>query len=279
VFDSVAIVGVGLIGASIGMALKRRGLCRRVLGIGRRAESLETARQRGAIDVYTLDFGPELSDFDLVILCAPVDRIPELAERAAPFLDSKTTITDAGSTKAEIVRQIESRLPRTFHFVGSHPLAGSEKRGPQAACDRLFEGKTCVVTPTPASDPNVVSAVTKFWMSLGMRVVLLDPDWHDAILARTSHLPHLVASALACSLGVSDTPLVASGFRDTTRIASSDPDIWSPIFAQNGAALLAALDRFEIHLHEFRSALNEHDLITLRRLLQKAKDCRDALGS
>lgn len=278
-FDCVGIVGVGLIGASIGLALKERGLCNRVLGFGRSLESLRAAERLGAVDQGRVGLGPELGAAELVVVCAPVDRIVELTVEASNFTAPRAHVTDAGSTKARIVAALTERLPKTSRFVGSHPIAGKEKQGPSAAVPNLFEGKTCVITPVDTTPIDVVAQVSKFWDSLGMDILLLPPEKHDALLARTSHLPHLLASALATMLGADERPLAGTGFRDTTRVASGSPELWSAIFEQNQSALLAALDEYRATLARFRAALESNDIATLKELLTDGKSKRDALGS
>ena len=277
-FGCVAIVGVGLIGASIGLALKQRRLCDDVLGIGRRTSSLEAARKAGALDRYALGIGPELQDVELLLLCVPVDRIVDTALESTAHLPAGALITDAGSTKAVIVGELERRLPAQMRFIGSHPLAGSEARGPEAGSAQLLEGRTCVITPTQCTAEDAVSQATDFWTALGMRVTTLTPSEHDRILARTSHLPHLVACALASVVADEELPFVGSGLRDTTRIAAGGPDLWTAIFQQNRGAVLAAITEYQLRVDEIRSALEQQDDPTLERLLANGKRHRDAMG-
>jgi prephenate dehydrogenase len=279
-FNQLTIVGVGLIGGSIGLAAKRRGVVRRVRGLGRQQTSLDRALQAGAIDEAHLDPATALAGADLVVFCTPVDQIAEQALRFAPLCPPGALLTDAGSTKATIVEGIESKLPATGpRFVGSHPLAGSEKRGPEFADAELFQGRWTVVTPTQRTPPDAVAQVIDFWTALGSRVKTMTPADHDRALALTSHLPHLVAAALAGALPPPWHELTASGFRDTTRIAAGDPGLWSAIFAHNRAPLMDALGCFENQLRELRQAVERNDEAAVRRLLAHAKEVRDALGS
>lgn len=277
-FERVAIAGVGLMGASLGLALRQRGLCQHVLGIGRDRARLEEAHQLGAIDEFAVGVGPELANVDLLVVCVAVDAIAPLILKALPLLPRHAIVTDAGSTKAEIVAAIERDAPGA-RFVGGHPLAGSEKRGAAAAIAGLYEGKRCVVTATDRTDPEALARVTAFWQSLGMTVLRLSPVEHDRVLARTSHLPHLAAAALAATLGAADRPFAATGFRDTTRVAGGDPGLWTAIFAQNRAALLDALAGLESQLAAYRQALTHSDLSALEQLLTDGKRNRDALGN
>jgi prephenate dehydrogenase len=208
-----------------------------------------------------------------------VDGIAGQVLAAAADCAAGTVLTDAGSTKATIVRAVDGRLPAGVAFVGSHPLAGSEKRGPAHADPDLFQDRLTVVTPTAATDPAALERVTAFWKALGSRVRCMDPDEHDRSLALTSHLPHLVASALAGILPPELQDLTASGFRDTTRIAAGDPSIWTGIFAHNRQAVLDALRLFTERLAEYRQALEAGDGAALVRLWSRAKKVRDALGS
>jgi prephenate dehydrogenase len=276
---TLTIVGVGLIGGSIGLAAKRRGVARRVLGAGRQRPSLDRALAVGAIDEAHLDLAEAVHRAEVAVFCTPVERIAEQVLAAAPGCAAGTLLTDAGSTKAAIVRGIEGRLPDGVTFVGSHPLAGSEKRGPGFADPNLFQGRLTVVTPTPLTDPAAVERTAGFWRALGARVRLMDPEAHDRALALTSHLPHLVAAALAGILPPELHDLTATGFRDTTRVAAGDPSLWTGIFAQNRGAVLDALRRLRERLDAFQQALEAGDEAAIDTLLAQAKRVRDALGS
>jgi cyclohexadieny/prephenate dehydrogenase len=277
--ETLTIIGVGLIGGSIGLAAKRRGVCRRVLGVGRQEETLARALAVGAIDRGFLDAGEALSESDLAVFCTPVDRIADQVLSGAARCRPGTLLTDAGSTKAAIVHRIDGGLPREINFVGSHPLAGSEKRGPEHAHADLFQDRVTVVTPTGQTNPEAVERTCAFWRALGSRVRMMPPEEHDQALAVTSHLPHLLASALAAILPPHLQPLTATGFRDTTRVAAGDPSIWTGIFVQNRQAVLEALRVYLERLDEFRAVLDRGDEQALDELLAQAKRVRDALGS
>lgn len=277
--DVLTIVGVGLIGGSIGLAARRRGVARRVRGLGRNLVTLETARELGAVDEIGTEWTQLLPGSEVVVFCTPVDRIAENVLAAAPFCSPGTLLTDAGSTKGRILQDIEGRLPEQVRFVGSHPLAGSEKRGPEHARADLFEGKWTVLTPTPRTEPRMLEKTKRFWEALGCRVKELSPEDHDRALACTSHLPHLAAAALAGSLPPAHLDLCASGFRDTTRIAAGEVGLWQAIFRHNRFALLDALRHYEDHLGRFRRALESGDWNALESLLTQAKKVRDALGN
>lgn len=275
---TLTIVGVGLIGGSIGLAVKRRGLAACVLGAGRQQASLERARETGAIDEGTLDMIAAVTRADLAVFCTPVDQIVAQVLDAALHCRPGTLLTDAGSTKSAIVRALEQKMAAGVSFVGSHPLAGSEKHGPEHADADLFQDRIAVVTRTPLTPADALKRTRAFWEALGARVLVMDPEAHDRALAMTSHLPHLVAAALACILPEELQPLTATGFRDTTRVAAGDPRLWTGVFSQNRQALLDALQRLEEMLRRFRQDLEEGNPADLALLLAQAKKVRDALG-
>jgi len=292
----IAIVGVGLIGGSIGLALRSRGLAEEVIGVGRRPASLDKAKERGAVDWTTTNLVSGVETADFVVIATPVDSIVDTV-RAVAAAAPRATITDAGSTKAEICRQL--REPSPFdpqsepgepasaggyaasianRFIGSHPIAGDHRTGPEHARAGLFEGRTVVVTPEDRTPPGLVERVKEFWESLGAEVALLSPEEHDRALAATSHLPHLIAAALAGSTPEEWLQLAGTGWGDTTRIAAGDPQLWTQIFTQNRAAVLDALRRFEHRLAAFDEAIGSGDVAALTLELQEAKRIRDALG-
>jgi prephenate dehydrogenase len=275
--DTLIIVGVGLIGGSVGLAARARGVARRVVGVGRSAETLAAAARAGCIDDGATDLAAAARDADLILVCSPVDRIADHVRAAAAACRPGTILTDAGSTKDTIVRALDGTLPAGVSFVGGHPLAGSEKRGPENARADLFVDRLVILTPTPRTDPAAVEQVGAFWRLLGARTLHLSPQDHDDALAVTSHLPHLAAAALANTLPDQLRSLTATGFRDTTRVAGGDPDLWAAIFAQNRGAVLAALGKLEQRLTDYRHAIEHDDMTTLRQLLAEAKTVRDNL--
>lgn len=277
-FDRVAIVGVGLIGGSIGKDLLGRGLAREVVGIGRRQSSLRVAKRVGAVTRTALDLERGVAGAELVVVCTPVGRIAADVRQAAAVAP-EALITDAGSTKAAILAELDGSVAGGVRFVGSHPLAGSEKQGPAAAMTDLFVGRTVVVTPTEHTRDTDRRAVERFWKLLGAKVKVMSADEHDRRLAATSHLPHVVASALAAVTDQDDCPLVAGGWLDTTRIAGGDPALWAQIFLANRSHVLTALGRYEKVLAAFAEALARSDQQELERLLTEAKRTRDALGN
>jgi prephenate dehydrogenase len=279
VFDSLTIVGVGLIGGSVGLSAKARTGTRRVIGVGRSPDTLARACDLGAIDEFTTDLATGVRAADVVVFCSPVDQIARQARDAAPYAKPGALFTDAGSTKANIVRNLDGHLPAHIRFVGAHPLAGSEKQGADNARADLFEGRVCVLTPTPRTDLAALEWATLFWSSLGCEIKRLTPEEHDLALATTSHMPHFVAALLASQLPDKWRPFTATGFRDTTRIASGDPALWAAIGRENALALAHALDQFSDRLNELRKAVLDPESDELRDLLTEAKRVRDALGS
>jgi prephenate dehydrogenase len=284
-FSAVAIVGVGLIGGSIGLALRQRGLCQRVVGIGRRIPSLEAALAHGCVTEVTTSIAEGVRETGLVVVCTPVETIAQHIAEAARHCPEGCVLTDAGSTKAAVVKEVEAalagRFPSKLPFVGSHPIAGSERSGPAAAQADLFAGRVVVVTATDRSDQRAITAIESFWQSLGASIVRKEPEEHDALLACTSHLPHLVAAALAATTPADGEALLltGSGWADTTRIAAGDPELWRQIFLANRGATLKALTDFETVLKTWRDALQNGDGSLLIELLKEGKRRRDAVGS
>ena len=273
--DQLTIVGVGLIGGSVGLAAKAAGVAGRVVGVGRDEPTLARARAAGAIDAYTTAAAEAAQDADLVVVCTPVDRIAADVRACAAAAPPRCVLTDAGSTKEKLVAELAGE-PR---FVGSHPLAGSERRGAVNGRPDLFAGRVVVVTPGATTDLEAVAVVERFWQALGATTVRMDPAAHDQALAVTSHLPHAVASALAATTPAEWLPLSAGGFRDCTRIAAGDPALWAAIFRANRAAVGAAVGRFRDRVDEFARLLDADDGPGLERWLADGKRVRDALGS
>lgn len=277
----VAILGVGLLGGSLGKALRRRGLAVEVAGYVRREQTRREALDAGAVDVAGLELSPVVAGADLVVLCTPVAQMSHLIGELTPLLSSGALVTDVGSVKAAVVAAAEEPIARAgAAFVGSHPMAGSERTGVLASREDLFCGAVTVVTPTPASDPAQVTRVEELWRSVGSRVLTLTAERHDELVARSSHLPHLVAVSLASYvLGPGHGPeqglLCASGFRDTTRVASGSPEMWRDIALANREAILAALDGFGNSLATLRSAVERGDAAALESILATTRERRE----
>ena len=278
-WPSVAIVGVGLIGGSIGRALLTRRLTDRVIGVGRSQTSLDAARQTGSISETSLDLA-SVAEADLVVVATGMGTIPQLLEAVDREVRPGTPITDAGSTKASIVAAWEKqRQRRRARFVGSHPLAGSHRRGPEAADGELFTGRVVVVTPVAATPPEDVDEVGALWSSLGSTVFVMSPREHDRVVAATSHAPHVMAAAIAAATPQSALPFAAGGWRDTTRIASGDPELWADILLDNAGPLAAAMRKAATASEQILAAIEAGYRRRLLNLLSRAKDARDALGS
>ncbi|MFG0335682.1 MAG: prephenate dehydrogenase [Maioricimonas sp. JB049] len=275
---TLAVVGVGLIGGSVAAAARQRGVAERVIGIGRRLERLQPAQAAGLIDECAID-PSAAAEADLTVVCTPVDRIVDDVRAVAAAAQGQMLITDGGSVKQSICRRLGRGLPEGVSFVGAHPLAGSEKSGWEHASSTLFDGRVCVVTPMPgnASDAAIEQTVA-FWQALGMRTLQMEPHAHDRSLALTSHLPHVVASALASLLSDREFELAATGFRDTTRIAAGDPDLWTAILLQNAEPVAAEIDLLIHRLQEFQQWISDGEAADVRRLLAKGKSRRDRLG-
>lgn len=286
-WDTIAILGVGLIGGSIGLALRQRGLCRRIVGVGRRTSTLTAARRHGAIDAATTQIARGVGEAQLVVVCTPVEQVVGHVLEVMAHCPADTLITDVGSTKSSIVHGVESAVANARangqalqgRFVGSHPMAGSEKKGVRYASAELFVGRAVIVTPGPTTLPRDVATIERFWRALGGRVTQQLPEAHDAAVAAISHLPHLLASALAAMSPKEHLPLAAGGWRDTTRIAGGDAELWRQILLDNRHEVLKSLANFTTMLEQFRTALEQGDSPALSRLLELGKKIRDAVGN
>jgi prephenate dehydrogenase len=278
-WDTVAIIGVGLIGGSIGLTLRRRGLAREVVGIGRRETTLRAAQELGAVTACTTDVAAGVARADVVVVCTPVELIVDYAIQASRACPSGTLITDAGSTKGGVCRTAEARWEGRGVFVGAHPMAGSEKTGAAFALADLFDDRLTIITPTATTAERDIQRTEAFWRSLGSRVLRTTPEAHDEAVAAASHLPHLIAAALAAATPEEFLPFVAAGWCDTTRVAAGDAELWRQIFAENHAHVLRALDNFEKVLTAFRETLAAGDQQALLRLLEAGKQRRDSVGS
>ena len=275
----LAIVGVGLLGGSVAKAARLGGLARRIVGIGRDAGRLRPALDDGTLDLAVTDLDAGVREADFILLAAPVLTIEGLLERVWRAAPDRALITDVGSTKRNIVRAAERfAATRSLSFVGSHPLAGSEQAGYRVARADLFRGATVVVTPTEATELGALKKTTEFWEALGARVSSLDPETHDRTVAAISHLPHLIACALvdgAARVEPSALELAARGFRDTTRIAAGDPDMWTEIFLANRDALSATVEAFREALADLQRAIDAGQADALRAVLARIKATRE----
>ena len=279
--QELAIVGVGLLGGSVAKAARAGGLARRIVGVGRDVARLQPAVDDGSLDAATIELETGVREADFILLAAPVLAIEGLLERVWRAASDGTVITDVGSTKRNIVRAAERLAARRpLAFVGSHPLAGSEQSGYGVARAGLFRGATVVVTPTEGTELGALKRVTEFWEALGARVSSLDPETHDRTVAAISHLPHLIACALVDGAGRVEPAaleLAARGFRDTTRIAAGDPDVWTEIFLANRDALSASVGAFREALADLQRAIDAGAPEPLRAALARIKVTREAV--
>jgi prephenate dehydrogenase len=278
-WQSVAIVGVGLIGGSIGKALKARRLATRVVGVGRSDAGLDEARRSGAVTEATTDLPSAVAAADLVVVATGVAAIPDLLDEINAAVEPGTLIVDAGSAKARIVAAWERRRrSRRGRFVGGHPLAGSHRRGPAAADAGLFAGRVAIVTPATRTPPGDVTDAGSFWAALGATVFVMSPKEHDRILAVTSHAPHMIAAAVAAATPPAVRRFTAGGWRDTTRIAAGDPELWADIILDNPGNVADALRRIAGETAKMLAAIEAGDRRRLAAILRRAQEARDAVG-
>jgi prephenate dehydrogenase len=279
-FQKVVIFGVGLIGGSVSLALRKAGVVGEVVGFGRSTATLEQARQLGILDRIGVDAAQEVRDADLVLLATPVAQMAEIFARIAPHLGAHTLVTDGGSTKGDVVAAAYAHLgARVSQFVPAHPIAGGEKSGAAAAQADLYQGKKVVLTPLPENSLEAVARVRKAWELCGANVSELTAEQHDTVFAAVSHLPHLLSFALVHDLAQRDNreqllSFAASGFRDFTRIAASSPEMWRDICLANRSALLDELGRYMSELKTIQEALAEADAVKLEAVFSLAREVR-----
>ncbi len=279
-FQTITIVAPGLLGASLAIAASDKGIAKNVALWARRQEAVDSLLEQPWCARASTDLAEACRDSDLIVLCAPVNRIITLAEEIATFSTNTPIVTDVGSVKADIVQRCESALQGKALFIGSHPMAGSEKTGMENATGDLFDDRTCFVTASEKSDPDALAKTIAFWQAVGSNVVEETPDKHDEIVAQVSHLPHLLASSLATFLA-KRCPAAANfcgnGLRDTTRVASGSPELWREIVAQNRHEVLRAIRDYQDHLQSLTAAIaNESDFDLLEQLAT-GKSFRDQL--
>lgn len=281
--NNITIFGVGLIGGSLGLALKKHGFDGSITGLGRRMSTLKVALERNAVDRIALKPSESVAFSDLVVMATPVDLIADSIQKLLPYAQKGCIFTDVGSVKKSIVTKVEEFLPEGLHFVGAHPMAGSEKSGVKAARSDLFEGATCILTPTKATNQDVFQVIKNLWEIVGANVRTVSPGEHDCLIAAASHLPHLIACALTQTVAKIENnqgkalDFTATGFRDTTRIAAGSPDIWQPIFSDNSQPLIKMIDGFIDNLIVLKQFLIDSDKEKLRDFLVEAKQIRNTL--
>jgi len=280
-FRKTALIGVGLLGGSLGLALQRRQLSERVVGYVRREASVEACREHGVVHEATLDLAAAVEDADLVVFCTPLAQMRSLAGQVGPHLKAGALVTDVGSVKAPVVQEVTPIIESAGGcFIGSHPMAGSEQSGPAAAVEDLYENAVCVLTPTARTPADRLEQLEALWSGVGARTLRLAPEVHDNLTSRCSHLPHIVAAGLAnYILSPAHPPeqaeLCATGFRDTTRVASGSPEMWRDIVMMNRKHLLRVIGVFVEDLQEFALALERNDAGAVTEFFETAKARRD----
>jgi cyclohexadieny/prephenate dehydrogenase len=280
-FERVALVGLGLIGSSLSHALRRGKLARIVVGHAQSEKTRDTALRLGLVSSVYATAAEAARDADLIILCTPPGVCGQLAQEMAPALRPGAILTDVGSVKGAIVRDVGPYVPAGVHFIPGHPIAGTEHSGPEAGFAELFDGRWCVLTPPPGADTAALDRLAAFWKACGSNVEIMDADHHDMVLAITSHVPHLIAYNIVNTARhlerVTDTEVIkfsAGGFRDFTRIAASDPVMWRDVFLNNKEAVLEMLGRFSEDLTALQRAIRFGDGETLHRLFIEARATR-----
>ena len=279
----LAVIGVGLIGGSLSLALKQAGAVGEVVGCGRGKPNLEKAVELGVIDSYQRDPAEAVKGADVVFLATPVKSLELVMQHCLPGLKLGTIITDGGSVKGSVVEKIEPLLPEGIHFVPGHPIAGTENSGVEAAFPTLYHEKRCILTPTENADPQAVELIRQMWTVVGSHVVQMSSEKHDKILSAISHLPHMVAYSLVNAVGSYDhyeeniLEYSAGGFRDFTRIASSDPTMWRDIAETNRDALLEMMEQFESSFKELKEDIAEGNGEKLFEFFLRSKQLRDAI--
>ena len=282
VLNKLVIFGVGLIGGSVALALKKTGNNPQIVGVGRTEESLKTALELGVIDTATNSIEDALQNADLVLIATPVAQTPQILKSIKPYLNSKTIVTDAGSTKADVLYFAKVILGElSIQFIGGHPIAGGEKSGVTAAIATLYENKNIVLTPTVDTCKQAIEVVTNLWQTCGAKVSEMTAEKHDSIFAAVSHFPHLLAFALVDEIASRPNAqqlfsFAASGFRDFTRIAGSHPEMWRDISLANKDALLIELNAYETQLSSIKKMLQDEDGASLQTLFERASVARNA---
>ncbi len=283
-FRQMTVIGVGLLGASLALACKHRGLVDRVVGFGRHPEKLQKAQQAGVIDSGGTDLEAAVKDADLIVLCVPVSSLVGRVREMLPWVPPGCILTDVGSVKHPLVKEIDALMPDGIHYVGSHPIAGVEKSGWQSAHEYLYQGARCIVTPTDKTHSPALQQVMEFWQRLGMQVETLPAEEHDYIYGVVSHLPHVVAFALMNTVAEGKTKnhqevlsMGGAGLRDITRIASSEPAMWRDICMQNKANVLLWIDHFQKNLKSIQTMIQKEQWHALRETFDSANAHREKL--
>lgn len=283
-FEKIALVGIGLIGSSLARVIRREGLARHVAISTRSPATLKRAEELGLGDSYTTDAEDAVRDADLVVVSVPVGSSGAVAEEIAPALKEGAILTDVGSTKASVIAQMQPHVPEGVHFIPGHPLAGTEKSGPDAGFADLFDNRWCIFTPVPGTDPDALERLSEFWRRCGANIDTMDPQHHDMTLAIVSHLPHIIAYNIVGTAddleSVTKTEVIkysASGFRDFTRLAASDPTMWRDVCLHNKDAILEMLARFSEDLAFLQRAIRWGDGDKLFDLFTRTRAVRRSI--
>jgi len=281
IFEKLALIGIGLIGSSIARVAKKENLAGHISVSARTQESLDIATELGIADSVSLDQQAAVKDADMVIICAPVGAYEEIIQAVAPGLKQGAIVSDVGSVKQAVVRDLGPHIPEGVHLIPAHPVAGTEHSGPEAGFPELFEDRWCILTPPPGTDEKSVEAVEAFWRAAGSEVEIMDPIHHDQVMAMTSHLPHLIAYTIVGTATDLEKTLrnevikfSAGGFRDFTRIAASDPTMWRDVFLNNRDAVLEMLQRFSEDITALQRAIRWGEGDTLFELFSRTRDVR-----
>lgn len=277
-FKQITIIGVGLIGGSIGLAAKKLRLAPCVIGVTAHKNTLKKALRRGAIDRGTLTADKSVIGSDMVVIATPVDNVLSTLRKTAPNLKKGCIVIDVASVKGAIVKDAEDIVKGRAYFVGTHPMAGSEQRGIEKADGSLFKGAPCIITGTGRTNRRALEAVSDFWRKLGSKVYRLSPPQHDKRISNISHLPHIAASALSLSAKPSSMEFASTGFGDTTRIAASDPDLWISILMANRKNVISDIENYLDALIDIRKTILRGKKKRLKRMLLKAKKKRDTFS-
>ncbi len=284
IYKKIALIGIGLIGSSLARIIRREVLAEHISISSRRAETLDRARELKLGDSYSTDMAEAVKDADLVIVSVPVGSSGAVAEAIASSLKPGAVVTDVGSTKASVIAQMQPHIPAGVHFIPGHPLAGTEKSGPDAGFAELFENRWCILTPPDGTDAGEIAKLTRFWAACGSRVDTMDPQHHDRVLAIVSHLPHIIAYNIVGTAddleSVSESEVIkysASGFRDFTRLAASDPEMWRDVCLHNSGAILEMLGRFSEDLASLQKSIRWGDGEALFNLFTRTRSVRKSI--
>ena len=280
-FERVALIGIGLIGSSLAHAIRKKKLAREITGYARSEATRAKAVELGLVDKVFSSAREAVEGADLVILCSPVGTYGELAHEIGPALKPGAILTDVGSVKGAVVRDVAEHVPPSVHFIPGHPIAGTEQSGPESGFAELFINRWCILTPLPGADPEAVERLAAFWRACGSNVETMTPEHHDLVLAITSHLPHLIAYNIVSTAAdleeVTSSEVIkysAGGFRDFTRIAASDPTMWRDVFLNNKEAVLEMLGRFSEDLSALQRAIRWGDGETLFNIFSRSRQIR-----